>query len=375
MNFPLIRHINDVLPYVKDKSEFIVAEKDHFTVINYVVSNDNTFDSEMARECRGIKFDKNGVLIARPYHKFFNIGEKDQTQPHRLVDRFNEPHLIMKKLDGSMIHPVPIQLDDGRSFLRLCTKMGITDTAMQAEVFIGDKPNWRELMWEMIHTNYTPIFEWMSRDSQIVIDYVEDQLPLVAARNNLTGDYMTYEQLQCWSRDYDVPLAPVIESDFLNIQDFISHTKSLEGEEGYVVYLGDDMVKMKADWYVLRHKSKDIMNYGYKMAQLILNEEVDDVKPFLVEEDLKRLQQMELRVHGEIVYYTDCLEKVIEKAKAFPTRKDFALSEYAKTLDGEVKSAAFSGLDGKTPREIAIKMLLKAASKESTWKEVVGQHG
>jgi len=42
-DFPLIQHINDVLPAIKDSPEFIVAQKDGYQVINYVVAPSDTF--------------------------------------------------------------------------------------------------------------------------------------------------------------------------------------------------------------------------------------------------------------------------------------------------------------------------------------------
>ena len=41
--FPIIRHINDVLPHVQENKSFIVAERDDYTVINYVMMGNDTF--------------------------------------------------------------------------------------------------------------------------------------------------------------------------------------------------------------------------------------------------------------------------------------------------------------------------------------------
>ena len=52
-------------------------------MINYVVSTPETFATmndigdAIRRECRGMIFDGDtGIIISRPYHKFFNAGEK-----------------------------------------------------------------------------------------------------------------------------------------------------------------------------------------------------------------------------------------------------------------------------------------------------------
>jgi hypothetical protein len=60
--FPQIQNIADVLPAIAGSSEFIVAEREHYRVINYMVSLDTTFPevtdelSAIRRECRGLIF-------------------------------------------------------------------------------------------------------------------------------------------------------------------------------------------------------------------------------------------------------------------------------------------------------------------------------
>ena len=106
--FPIINNINDVLPHIKDFEEIVVSEnaQGNFVTIRYMVSTPQLWDRtpgwEIRRECRGIAFcTKTGEVLSRPYQKFFNIGEKPETQ----IDKINlyEPHVILEKLDGSMV--------------------------------------------------------------------------------------------------------------------------------------------------------------------------------------------------------------------------------------------------------------------------------
>ena len=124
--FPKITHIDQVLTVIKDSPEFIVAERENYNVINYMVSMADTFpevtdvNAAIRRECRGLVFDKQGYVIARRLHKFFNVNEKDETQLSKID--LDQPHVILEKLDGSMVTPIPIG-----DHLRWGTKMGITD--------------------------------------------------------------------------------------------------------------------------------------------------------------------------------------------------------------------------------------------------------
>src|SRR4051812_25344280 len=101
--FPTIRHIEDVLPHIEGRSEFAVKRRDGYTAIDYNFAGADTFNEPIRRECRGIKFDADGRIIGRPYHKFFNLGEKPETQSH-VID-WSAGHVILEKLDGSMVHP------------------------------------------------------------------------------------------------------------------------------------------------------------------------------------------------------------------------------------------------------------------------------
>ena len=191
-NFPIIHSVDDILPAIKNRPEFIVVDKDDYIVCNYAVSEENTFKLDendyhnglIRRECRGIKFYPNGEIMARPFHKFFNVNEKDETQAD-IID-LSRKHVISEKIDGSMVHPVVMKSGN----IRWATKMGITDVSMQAEVFIAEHPNYMEFARVCISQGLTPIFEWISPDNQIVIHYNIQNLILLAVRDNITGQYL-----------------------------------------------------------------------------------------------------------------------------------------------------------------------------------------
>lgn len=54
------------------------------------------------RELRGLIFSaKDGTVISRRFHKFFNVGELPETQPEKIDMKV--PFVVLEKLDGSMI--------------------------------------------------------------------------------------------------------------------------------------------------------------------------------------------------------------------------------------------------------------------------------
>ena len=87
-SFPIIRNIRDVLPALEGRDEFIVAERDGFSIIQYMVQMPDSFNmtgpddvyGAIRRECRGMIFcNRTGDILRRPFFKFFNMGERQET--------------------------------------------------------------------------------------------------------------------------------------------------------------------------------------------------------------------------------------------------------------------------------------------------------
>ncbi len=314
--FPEIRTINDVLPHIEGREEFIVAERDGYTVINYAVSMEDTFPPvkvaggsakmreersltyRMRRECRGLIFYPDGRIMSRPFHKFFNVNERDETQLNKID--MSQPHVLMEKLDGSMIRPVMLN-----GHVRLGTKMGVTEVAMNAEVWLAAQADYEQklqFLEIMMADNKTPIFEWTSRKNQIVIDYVDDDLILTAIRDNFTGEYVPF------NRHVPFNVVPVYGSVEGNLGDYIARAREREGREGDIIRFADGhMLKIKNDWYVRIHKTVDKIRFDRHIVDLILNEEIDDVLPMLPQHEADRVHdfntKFSARLHETVVSY------------------------------------------------------------------------
>ncbi len=194
--FPEIRTINDVLPHIEGRPEFIVAEREFGTVLNYMVSMADTFNmtgpedlgGAIRRECRGLIFDLDGKIMSRPFHKFFNIGEREETQPHVLD--FSLDHTIFTKLDGSMLRPIEVNGN-----IRWGTKMGFSEVAEFAEKFIfTHRPEYNEFASWCMSQGLTPIFEYMGPYNKVVLDY-EEHMSLLAIRETVSGKYLNIHEV------------------------------------------------------------------------------------------------------------------------------------------------------------------------------------
>lgn len=370
-DFPEINHIDDVIPHIEDWQEFKVMEKGWYTVINYMVAFDETFslvrershhNMKIRRECRGLIFDtETGNLISRPYHKFFNVGERDETDINKI--NLYEPHVVLEKLDGSMIRPIPT-----KEGFRLATKAGITDVAMNAEVFIGDNMDYVDLIRGLIEGGMTPIFEWCSRKNRIVVDYPEDQLILTAIRDTTTGEYVPYAEMVEIAEHAGIPVVKAV--DGLAVQDinlFVKQVREWDDGEGVVLrFDSGHMVKVKADDYVLRHKSKDAINQEKNVLQTVLDDAVDDLVPLLTPEDAERVKEFQnaFWVSLEDVACNLAELFVIGNTK-YPEKKDFAVEFVQKIVLPKYAPIMYAMKAGKGSEEVLIEMIGKSLSSQS----------
>lgn len=281
--FPIIRNISDVLPHIEGYEEIIVAERDGYKVVNYMVSTPRLWEREpgweVRRECRGIIFDSvTGDLISRPFHKFFNANEKPETQLDQLD--MSREHAIFDKIDGSMIRPLII-----RGELFLATKMGITEIALEAQKLLTEK----QIEWlrASVTCKTTPLFEYVAPTNKIVIHYEEPKLVYLGSRENLMGAYRFFD-----GAPFEVvPFRGHVTRDGIN--KFVDNVRLETEGEGYIVRFADGhMVKVKNDWYVRVHKTLDDVRADKNVLKLALNNELDDVIPMLPAEEVIRVESV-----------------------------------------------------------------------------------
>lgn len=337
MIFPTIKKIDDVLPAIKGHDEFIMAEKPFGTVINYVVVLEDSFNCPIRRECRGIVFDPHGNIMSRPFHKFFNLGERNETHPANLD--FGADPVIMDKLDGSMIRPIYYQ-----NQIHLGTKMGITDVAKQAYAWMRqhDYRDTREsgyfaLIRECYHRDLTPIFEWCSRQQRIVVDYEMEDLVLTAVRHNHTGQYMIYDELREFAGQYGISVVTTWKNHDLDaLQKIAEERKDIEG--WVVAWPDGKRVKIKVDWYVALHKVKEAIAREKYVIQAILDDFLDDLKGKLQEQDLRAVEAFEkpfrIGLHNMIAEVTKYWQDAKGRVAYYVTDADlYTVFESEKQID------------------------------------------
>lgn len=347
-----IEHIDQVTPHLTEGIK--VKERSGYTVIDYSFAAPGTFSNPMALECRGLKFDVDGNLIARPFQKFFNVGEKQSAEE---ID-WAHPHRIYQKLDGSMVHGC---LLDGKPVMM--TRGGISPQAQMAMDRSSDKV-WA-LVKETVNLGMTPIFEFTSPENRIVVSYDDDRMTLLAIRNNLTGEYVDHESI---AKVHGVDCAAV----FGAVSDpelFISKARALVGEEGYVIAFSDGhRLKIKGEDYVFRHTALATIGSEKRVLRMVLDCEDDDVLPLLPPAIAARLIAYKADVSDAISDGAQRVSEFVEKNEGIE-RKEFA-ARAKSSLDGPLLPAAFAVLDGRDPAKTIRDFARRASATQSRREEL-----
>lgn len=303
INYPTIYNIKEVLPVIEGKEKFVVLDRGDFTIIDYVsiiegfpeLPKNPTKEQLIERECRGIAFcNKTGNIISRPFEKFFNYMEKPKEHKKYTLEDFKEAQ-IFEKIDGSMIRPLFLVENGIYKGYRLMTRKGITDVAMMAESHLASLPldvytEYNMFFKKCYDMLLTPIFEFCSKENQVVVRHKEPKLVLLAVRSNTTGEYAPLVKLR------ETALFPVVkEQPFTgkSIEEFVSHIRALDSsKEGVVVYMRDGTkLKVKGDLYCQLHRITSNLREDRHYFDVFRNGSIDDLIPILDVETLTEIQE------------------------------------------------------------------------------------
>jgi len=322
--FPRITALKEFLPYVQYKDEIGVNYGNGFVCIAYNVAFPDTFENSMLRECRGIVFDSDtGRVLRRPFHKFFNLNEKEETQLAKLK---NIPiAAVAEKVDGTMIAPF---LLNGEIYWG--TKRCAFDFHIHIKTVMEHRfPEVVAFVTECLNLGVSPLFEFHDPDfsgSVIVIRYSDIKMDLLAIRDMESGNYYDDRLIRAIADRYGISIAEKFDH-FSTLESIVETLENTTGQEGVVVTLqNNEKLKIKSPWYVKRHKVKELFTRKHIMAQLTLDcaeVSIDDVASYIEDEDRKAFKAFAKELHESMAIVAQWTEST---AKSFDNKKDFAMS-------------------------------------------------
>lgn len=286
------------------------------------------------KDCRGP-----WEILAWPMNRFYNFGDTNAAD----ID-WNDPNLkVFEKVDGTCIilywdplhekwhagtRSVPeadlpiykghIEIGD-TTFSQLFLKALIATR----EELSGQKVDWEvDGPDKVIHLNkeMTYVFELVSPYNQIVVNYPEPRVYLLAARHTATGQEVNIDSLriqharrpQTWAlKD------PVAVGAFVNTLDPSQFEGTVVCDSKF------RRMKIKSMAYVLAHKSKDTLTASPRNAlEAIILEQIDDVIPLVP----KDVGDKMLKMQGAYAQYVKSIDDNFTRYKeqAVGSRKHFA---------------------------------------------------
>jgi len=326
MTFATIAHLDDLLPHVRDNVQIRVkTEPNGMTVVCYMIQDEDTFDGlnqGHERECRGITFRQDGKIAARTLHKFFNIGEREDTQPHAI--QWSQVVRIMDKRDGSMVTPVFV---NGKLTFKTKKSFETKEAALAYDICLKTKDGVAFCL-KMAELGLTPTFEVTSPRFPIVLKYDKDELTLLHVRENESGRYLTEEELY----DLGSPF-PIVENlieqfygdglpaKLVSFEKLKAAAETREGIEGWIIQTADgEMYKLKTKWYVDLHHSVTFTRWR-DIARTVCEDKADDLKGAFALTG--RSIEPILKVERQIKARLDSVKRLVATAVEYGVKSNF----------------------------------------------------
>lgn len=332
-----------------------IAEEGRFAIFNYDMTQSASIDGERrmcdfslpeVQEARGIIIDtKTLEVVCWPFRKFGNYGEYYADSIDWSTAR------VQEKVDGSIMK----LWNDGERW-RVSTNSTITN---DQPVRFGSH-SLTNLFWEAAEKQHldtdrldpseTYIFELVSPDNTIVIEYPETAIYHIGTRSNVTGE----------ERNEDIGIMRPASYPLHSLDACIEAAGKLNAggkvsREGYVVVDSHwNRVKVKSPDYVAVHHLLSEMSER-KLIEAVLDGEADEIRSYYpqTEDAFGRYE----RAYARIIETTErCLEEFRNMwESAGHDRKAFAMA--VRGMSYYDARLAFRAISGEGAGEVLRKSL------------------
>jgi hypothetical protein len=285
--------------------------------------------NEVTLACRGLILDGKGNIVARPFTKFFNLGEiENQVIP-------NEPFEVFEKMDGSL--GILYWIDNQAFIATRGSFMG--EQAVKGSAILVDK--YSEIL-RGVDKSKTYLFEIIYPENRIVVNYGDtEDLVLIAIIDNATG---ADEPLQ----DIGFPMV----QQYHGIKDIHTLQNLAEdNREGFVIkYKNGLRVKVKFEEYMRIHRIVTQVSNINIWEYLSTNMPFDQILDRVPDEFYDWVKKTSTDLQNK---YQSIENQCKTDFKTFDTRKEAAL--YFQTCASP--AVLFKMLDDKPYSDVIWKML------------------
>lgn len=342
MKLPNPEHFNFKDCVIRDNECFLIYPK--YSDVGWAPDNLH-FRSVIVRK-------SDNTVISRGFPKFFNINQSPD------VNIFPDgPFQTYTKHDGSLLI---LSYYKDEVIARTRNSISVESMANGSEIEYL-KAKYKKL-WNTVLPNnqeYSILCEWQTKSNVIVIDEVDEPtLTLIGAIHNQSGKLVAQNELDLIASAWG--LTRPKKHSYNSLSECLEDVKMWEGQEGVVCYSedGQHLLKIKSDWYLLRHKlCTGIKNINH-VVDLFMDSErftrFDDFYNFVnstmgyeVAEKIKEDMLKIVEAYNKTLEQYDKVKKVVDKVRGDSySRKDQA-QEITSHYNDWRTSAGFSHLDNK----------------------------
>lgn len=285
--------------------------------------------NEATLACRGLILDGNGNVMARPFPKFFNLGEiENEVLPDTAFE-------VYDKMDGSLgilywIDDVPFMASRG-SFA--------SDQSDKANEMLHGK--YRN-SWSLLDKNKTYLFEIIYPENRIVLDYgATEELVLLAIIDTQSGEEFPLEDIGF----------PVVEK-YDGIKDILLLKElNTDNKEGFIIkYANNFRVKIKFEEYLRLHRIITQVSNVNIWEYLKTNQSMEEMLERVPDEFFDWVKQTKSDLENQ---YSAIENQCKNDFKVLESRKETALY----FLTCQYSGVLFAILDNRDYSEIIWKMI------------------
>lgn len=174
--------------------------------------------------------------------------------------------------------------------------------------------------------------------------------------------------------EFRIPVVAAYGTIKGNINEYVARQVKLEGREGDIIRFADGhMCKLKNEWYVRIHKTKDLIRAERIILDIIINEQLDDVLPILDEADLKTVRDYEQWFWQLFNGKLGQLEGLLSIAKVLcgTDKKKLALEYVPNLKQKDDAKYMFLGFDGKNLRDLMIEKVKASVGNTTRYDEMI----
>ena len=232
-------------------------------IYNYTpkVQYDKLWD-DITLQCRGLVLDSEYNIIARPFKKFFNLGEANIT-----IDNLPKgPYVIIEKMDGSLF----LVFKYKNEIVYASRGSFESEQALKGRWLCENKFDW---ILPKIQNNNTYIFEVIYPENETqVVDYgtLETIVGLGIIHNDVNRCYV-------FTDDWQIPTPAFIEKELSEILE--DKNSEWKNKEGFVIWwpVTNERVKIKYDSFTRLHRLKSNLTEKHIWEILSAGEELPDL--------------------------------------------------------------------------------------------------